>query len=63
MMKEAPVRLADGKALPHVTVSIGVATQHRGDTSGDLLARAGAALQVAKDSGRNNVSVGESEVS
>lgn len=61
MMKDEPIRMADGKSLPHVTVSIGVAAQHRGDKSQDLIARAEAALQVAKDSGRNNVSVGERE--
>jgi diguanylate cyclase (GGDEF)-like protein len=61
IMKEVVIRLADGKALPHVTVSIGVATQHKGDDADSLIARAGAALQVAKDAGRNNVSVAESE--
>lgn len=62
MLKDADIRLADGMALPHVTVSIGVATQHQGDKPQDLITRAEAALQVAKDSGRNNVSVGEAEV-
>lgn len=62
MMKEAPIRHADGKRLPSVTVSIGVATQHSGDMAEDLVERAEAALQAAKKSGRNNVSVGESEV-
>jgi len=61
MMKETVVRLADGKALPRVTVSIGVATQHSGDGTDSLVARAAAALKVAKDAGQNNISVGESE--
>ena len=61
MMKDVDIRLADGKPLPHVTVSIGVAAQHQGDKPDDLIERAEAALKVAKDSGRNNVSVGESE--
>lgn len=61
IMKDNIIRLSDGKALPHVTVSIGVATQHKGDDADSLIARAQAALQVAKDSGRNNVSVAESE--
>ena len=57
MMKDVDIRLADGKPLPHVTVSIGVAAQHQGDKPDDLIERAEAALKVAKDSGRNNVSV------
>jgi len=61
MMKETTVRLADGKALPHVTVSIGVATQRKGDDAESLVARAEAALKAARDTGKNNVSIGESE--
>jgi diguanylate cyclase (GGDEF)-like protein len=60
MIQEVVVRTVDGKELPGVTVSIGVATQHRGDDVDSLIARAEAALQVAKESGRNNVSVSES---
>ena len=61
IMKEVVVRLADGKPLPHVTVSIGVATQHKGDDVDSLVARAEAALKVARDAGQNNVSIGEGE--
>jgi diguanylate cyclase (GGDEF)-like protein len=60
MIQEVTVRTGDGKELPGVTVSIGVATQDKGDDVDSLIARAEAALQVAKESGRNNVSVSES---
>ena len=61
ILKETVIRLADGKPLPNVTMSIGVATQHKGDNVDSLIARAAAALKVAKDAGHNNISVGESE--
>jgi len=62
MIKEATIRTADGKALPNITVSVGVATQQKGDDAESLIARAKAALHVAEDSGRFNVSVSEDEV-
>jgi diguanylate cyclase (GGDEF)-like protein len=45
---------ADGD-LPRVTVSVGLAQFRAGDTAEKLLARADAALYVAKDGGRNKV--------
>ena len=59
MLKEADIRASDGKLLPHVTVSIGVASQHKGDTIDDLIDRAADALEVAEHSGCINISVGE----
>ena len=59
MLKEAEIRTVDGKLLPHVTVSVGVATQHKGDTIDDLIDRAAEALEVAEHSGCINISVGE----
>jgi diguanylate cyclase (GGDEF)-like protein len=48
----------DGSPIGHVTVSIGVtiARPLPGDTQASLVARAGAALNAAKDAGRNRVS-------
>jgi len=43
----------DGRALPQVTVSLGLAELERGVNPGQLLARADVALYAAKQSGRN----------
>jgi diguanylate cyclase (GGDEF)-like protein len=43
----------DGRALPQVTVSLGLVELERGVTQGQLLARADVALYAAKQSGRN----------
>ncbi len=43
----------DGRALPQVTVSLGLVALERGVNPGQLLARADVALYAAKQSGRN----------
>ncbi len=50
-----PLTLADGRALPPVTVSIGVAELGAGMEGGALLRQADAALYRAKAAGRNRV--------
>ncbi|MBF0383224.1 MAG: GGDEF domain-containing protein [Magnetococcales bacterium] len=47
----------DGKPLPSLTISVGVAMLADGDTAEQLTARADAALSRAKDAGRNAVRV------
>lgn len=46
---------ADGQPLGHLSVSIGVATRHPGESATALLGRADAALYDAKRSGRDRV--------
>ena len=58
IIQEATIRLADGKALPNITVSVGVATQQKGDDVDSLIDRVMATLTIAEDSGRYNISVG-----
>lgn len=53
----AAVANGDGPALPNVTISLGVATATPGDTADDVLKRADIALYVAKESGRNQLSL------
>jgi len=62
ILKEATIRSVDGKVLPNITVSVGVAVQQPGDDIESLIDRAAAALHVAEDSGLFNVSVGENEL-
>jgi diguanylate cyclase (GGDEF)-like protein len=50
-----PVSVADGRVLPAVTVSIGVAGLAEGMDAGMLLSQADAQLYRAKDGGRNRV--------
>lgn len=54
----APVRLADGRPLPAVTASIGVAELGIDDDSSSFLARADSALYRAKANGRDRVERG-----
>ena len=44
-----------GERLSGITVSIGIAARHRGETAEQLLSRADTALYRAKESGRNRV--------
>ena len=44
-----------GETLGFVTISVGVATYHRGDTAISLIERADTALYLAKRAGRNRV--------
>jgi diguanylate cyclase len=44
-----------GERLSGITVSIGIAARHRGETAEQLLGRADTALYRAKESGRNRV--------
>lgn len=51
--------MPDGTALPHVTISMGVAQLERGETVPDLLKTADFAMYRAKQGGRNRVVVGK----
>jgi diguanylate cyclase (GGDEF)-like protein len=53
-----PIELPDGRSLPAVTVSIGVAELAVGEGPFELLKRADTALYRAKDKGRNRVEPG-----
>jgi diguanylate cyclase (GGDEF)-like protein len=57
--KDTKIHTGDGKLLPSVSVSIGVATQQTKDDSKRLIGRAEKALGKAKSSGRNQISLGE----
>lgn len=52
-----PVTLGEGRVLPAVTVSVGVAAMRSGEDLASLLAQADAALYTAKRNGRNRVEV------
>jgi len=52
-IQEAEIYAHDGKRLPRVSVSIGIAPMQEDDTSDTLTARADAALYRAKRKGRN----------
>lgn len=58
VMKETPIRFADGKPLPSVTVSAGVATVADNESMDSLLQRAQAALSSAQAAGPDTVSAG-----
>jgi diguanylate cyclase len=49
------MKRSTGEHLGRVTVSIGVATLHAGDTPQSLIERADACLYAAKHNGRNRV--------
>ncbi|MBU2235193.1 MAG: GGDEF domain-containing protein [Proteobacteria bacterium] len=55
VMGAVPV-MPDGSAIPHPTISIGVAVLKSGQTGKQLLAEAGRALSRAKNSGGNCIS-------
>jgi diguanylate cyclase len=55
VMAKELMKRSTGQNLGRVTISVGVATWHRGDTAQSLIARADACLYAAKNSGRNRV--------
>ena len=55
-VSEAEIQLQDGRQLPPVTVSIGVASLGKGQQPAELLSSADEALYRAKNAGRNRVS-------
>jgi diguanylate cyclase (GGDEF)-like protein len=57
--KNTSIYTSDGKPLPSVTVSIGVADQRDDDDPESLVSRAMAACDKAKKKGRNCISTGK----
>jgi len=55
VMSKELMKRSTGQNLGRVTISLGVATVHKGDTAQSLIARADACLYAAKRSGRNRV--------
>jgi diguanylate cyclase len=55
VMSKQLLKRSTGQNLGRVTISLGVATMHKGDTPQSLIARADACLYAAKRSGRNRV--------
>jgi diguanylate cyclase len=55
VMSKELFKRSTGQNLGRVTISLGVATVHKGDTAQSLIARADACLYAAKRSGRNRV--------
>jgi diguanylate cyclase len=55
VMTKELMKRSTGEHLGRVTVSIGVATAHRGETAQSLIERADACLYAAKRAGRNRV--------
>ncbi|MEA2928360.1 MAG: diguanylate cyclase [Hyphomicrobiales bacterium] len=55
VMTKELMKRSTGEHLGRVTVSIGVATAHKGETAQSLIERADACLYAAKRSGRNRV--------
>ena len=51
----------DGKRLPRVTISLGVAARHHGSTLDTMIAAADVAMYQAKNSGKNRVMVADGE--
>ena len=62
VMARSAIPIGHGIAIP-VTISIGVARRHRGQTFRDLYVEADKALYVAKTSGRNRVVMAEPSAS
>ena len=57
--RDTRIHTADGKLLPSISVSIGVASQSETDDRESLIRRAENALATAKDSGQSSTSTGE----
>ena len=55
VMSKELMKRSTGQNLGRVTISLGVAQMHRGDTPQSLIARADACLYAAKRNGRNRV--------
>lgn len=55
VMSKELLKRSTGQNLGRVTISVGVATAHKGDTAQSLIARADACLYAAKRNGRNRV--------
>ena len=55
VMSKELMKRSTGQNLGRVTISLGVATMHKGDTVQALIARADACLYAAKRNGRNRV--------
>ena len=55
VMTKELMKRSTGEHLGRVTISIGVATLHKGDTAQTLIERADACLYAAKRNGRNRV--------
>jgi len=55
-ISEAKTYIEDGKQLPTITVSIGIASMHPGQTLDSLISNADSALYRAKAKGRNCIS-------
>jgi diguanylate cyclase len=55
VMSKELMKRSTGQNLGRVTISLGVATLHKGDTVQSLIARADACLYAAKRNGRNRV--------
>ena len=55
VMSKELMKRSTGQNLGRVTISLGCATAHKGDTVQSLIARADACLYAAKRNGRNRV--------
>jgi diguanylate cyclase len=55
VMSKELMKRSTGQNLGRVTISLGCATAHKGDTAQSLIARADACLYAAKRNGRNRV--------
>jgi diguanylate cyclase len=55
VMTKELIKRSTGEHLGRITISIGVATLHRGENSAELIGRADSCLYAAKRSGRNRV--------